>query len=163
MEKVIFGAQDLTRSLGEIVWSVNPKHDNVSSFIAFVRNYVDEFLEDSDISYSIVESVSNDEMLLTPELRRNLFLIIKESINNSVKHGNPKVITIRMEFTDSGFTIVILDDGLGFDVQIAAQSSRVIGGNGLQGMRERAEKVGARLEVKSSQGKGSSIAVEGPL
>jgi signal transduction histidine kinase len=163
MEKVIYGAQDLTKSLGEIVWSVNPKHDNVSSFIAFVRNYIDEFLEDSDISYKIMEMVEEDSLVLTPELRRNLFLIVKESINNAVKHGDARNITVRLEFSESKFVVSLEDDGNGFDLSEQGTTKVGIGGNGLQGMRDRAEKVGAHLDILSSNSNGTRIVVKGPL
>jgi signal transduction histidine kinase/ligand-binding sensor domain-containing protein len=163
MEKVIHGAQDLTKSLGEIVWSVNPKHDNVSSFVAFVRNYINEFLEDSDISYSMLESLQDDSLVLTPELRRNLFLIVKESINNAVKHGSAKNITVRLDFKDENFVVSVEDDGDGFDVREQFQIGNGTGGNGLQGMRDRAEKVNASFDIFTAKGHGTRIVVRGSL
>jgi PAS domain S-box-containing protein len=98
----------------------------------------------------------NDKMALPPEVGTNLFRIAQEALTNCAKYSQAERISITASVDESGLTLTISDDGVGFDVKRAR-------GPGLTMMRQRAEFVGGRLQVESHPGEGTRIAVFVPL
>jgi PAS domain S-box-containing protein len=91
-------------------------------------------------------------------LHTELYHIALEALNNALKHANAQSVQVDLRYEDAGIQLEICDDGIGFDPAIA----RLGGGLGLAGMRERAQRIGALLEVDSAVGKGTSILVRVP-
>ena len=81
----------------------------------------------------------------------NLYRIIQESVNNSLKYAQPKNISLRFDKTSAGFQVVIADDGTGFDEQ------QITPGNGLSNMRKRARELQGDLTITSAVGKGTQV------
>lgn len=90
-----------------------------------------------------------------------LFRIMQEAVTNIVKHARAANAHILVEFGPQMFAGQVEDDGVGFDPD--AEQGPDGTGLGLQGMKERADLVGARLEVTSTPGQGSRVKVEMPL
>lgn len=151
---------DLIRSLGEIVWTINPSDDYLDNMLAYFRVYIHRFMEGSGLSYEINFPETECRRNVHPDLKRNLFLILKESLNNIVKHARAhKVIIIFLMRKDDNYILTVQDDGDGFDVEDAATFS----GNGLHNMRNRAWAINARVIYRSHAGEGASISIEGGL
>jgi signal transduction histidine kinase len=94
-------------------------------------------------------------MPLPEFIENNLFRIGQEAVTNALKHASPRKIEILIEFSPAHVALKISDDGKGFEV---ADSLKFSSGHfGLQGMRERAKRMGGRLEIESSPGLGASI------
>ncbi len=91
----------------------------------------------------------------------NLLLLAQEAMNNALKHGEPRSILVRLEFSVDALRLTVEDDGRGFD-PAAAQTPRE-GHFGIQGMRERVKRLGGGLEIQSTLGKGTCVAVTVPL
>jgi len=85
------------------------------------------------------------------DVKQNLYLIFKEAINNSIKHGNCKHITLEANFRNDVLEISVTDDGKGFD------ETKTYKGNGLKNMESRASQIGGRIKIKSSAESGTSI------
>lgn len=86
----------------------------------------------------------------------NLLLVVQEAIYNAIRHASPTTIDVGVAFTaDGGLTVWVRDDGAGFCVGTEAGPAQ--GHFGLQGMRERIERLGGGLEIKSSSGSGTTI------
>lgn len=85
----------------------------------------------------------------------NLLLLAQEALTNAVKHAAPQTITVRVSFAPDSITLVIQDDGRGFDP--ASAPSLKEGHFGLQGMRERIKRLGGTLEIASASGTGTRI------
>ncbi|MGH2644576.1 MAG: sensor histidine kinase, partial [Chitinophagaceae bacterium] len=152
--------QDLIRSLGEIVWTINPSNDYLDNMLAYFRVYIHRFMEGSGLSYEINFSEMENKRSIHPDLKRNLFLILKESLNNVVKHAHAHHVTITFsKQKDDKYMLTIQDDGEGFDVQ----DTGVFSGNGLHNMRNRAWAINARVIYRSHGGEGTGISVEGAL
>lgn len=90
----------------------------------------------------------------------NLLLIVQESVFNAIRHGNPDCVDVGIAFRvhDGSVELSIRDDGAGFVV--GAQRGPEQGHFGLQGMRERAERLGGRLTVQSLPGNGTLVRCE---
>jgi signal transduction histidine kinase len=92
------------------------------------------------------------ELPLTAEVRHNLYLASKESLNNIVKHAAASEVWIRLQFNGSVFTFSIEDNGRGFD-----PARQPVRGNGLPNMRKRLEDAGGQCELESAPGKGTRV------
>jgi signal transduction histidine kinase len=92
---------------------------------------------------------------LPPEIETALYRIVQESLTNVVKHARARRVSLVLQRRPRAVSIVIEDDGAGFDPSALDDH-----GLGLVGMRERLALVGGRLEVESSAGRGTTIAVE---
>jgi signal transduction histidine kinase len=91
-----------------------------------------------------------------PEIEEGLYRIAQEALNNALKHARANSVKVSLQQAESRVMLVVLDDGTGFDLRIARRA----GGFGLRGMEERANRLGGRLLVQSSPGKGTEIRVE---
>ncbi len=95
------------------------------------------------------------EVKLPSEVEEALYRIVQEALNNALKHAAASAVTVTIHAEDQAAEIEVVDDGTGFDPQTANAG----GGMGLTTMRERAEKMGARLEVESAPGQGTTVKV----
>ncbi len=95
------------------------------------------------------------EVKLPSEVEEALYRIVQEALNNALKHAAASAVTVTIHAEEQAAEIEVVDDGTGFDPQTANAG----GGMGLTTMRERAEKMGARLEVESAPGQGTTVKV----
>jgi signal transduction histidine kinase len=100
-----------------------------------------------------------DERALPADVERELFRIAQEAVNNALKHAAARRIDVRLLMAPPLVTLIVRDDGRGFDPDAAhIQSKRL----GLTSMRERAEALGARLTVESAPGAGTTVRTKVP-
>lgn len=104
-------------------------------------------------------SVDGDERLVSPEVRDELFLVLREAVRNAVAHSGASTIEVGLSVDPHKFEAVIEDDGCGFDPAAAASA----GGSGLASMRERVSLMGGTFGSKSGPGIGTRISVLVPL
>jgi signal transduction histidine kinase len=93
---------------------------------------------------------------LSPEVEEGLYRVAQEALNNALKHAYASSVTVYLHQDERVVTLEIADDGTGFDPIAARQR----GGFGLRGMEERAARLGGKLRVQSSPGKGTRVRVE---
>jgi signal transduction histidine kinase len=96
---------------------------------------------------------------LPPGVEDDLLRIGQEALTNAVRHGNANRITVALKYEPETFHLIVRDDGRGFDTTAAVPPGHF----GLVGMRERAQVIGARLEVHSRAGEGTQVDVLMPL
>lgn len=126
-------------------------------FVPALHSYALERLTPAGIKVTF-ETAGAEQRFPGP-VETALFRILQEAVNNIARHSRAQRVNLRLEFKDSHFTALVEDDGVGFDpLKLAGGSAE--GGLGLQGMKERAELVGARLEIVSQPGSGTRIKVE---
>jgi signal transduction histidine kinase len=87
------------------------------------------------------------------EVRREVFLIFKEAINNAARHSGCTQVDVELAGSGGDLSITVADDGRGFDIDMAAAS------NGLLNMRLRAERIGALFEITSAAGRGTRASI----
>jgi signal transduction histidine kinase len=138
--------------MSEIIWALNPRNDTLDSFTAYIRQYASSYLESAGLEVRFLFPGSVPAILMSSELRRNLFLIVKEALHNVVKHAGAKNVHLELLFSEPVLRINLADDGQGFS------DEKVQGtGNGLQNMRKRAEEIGGRFDMESKPGFGTTI------
>jgi len=155
-------ARGLIESAGDMVWSVDPRRDDLGSLAARIRHYAAEILEVERITWSLDGPEGAEQTPLGAEQRRDIYLIFKEAIRNAVRHGRPSRLTLWLGIEGGAIAGEIRDDGSGF-VPDRDGPGDGGGGIGLRSMQERAENLGGELEVESSLGRGTRVRVTVPL
>lgn len=147
-------SRHVTESLSDIVWSINPKNDDLEIMIARMQRYATEMFEARNIQYSFsIPEPSGNEVMIPMSKRQHIYLIFKEAVNNLAKYSCAKNASITIAFIESTFKMVIKDDGVGFDLLSSA------GGNGVLNMRKRAQEAGGSLQIWSNPGQGTEISL----
>jgi signal transduction histidine kinase len=146
-------ARDTTHSLDEIVWAVNPSNDTLDSLITYACKYAQEYLAVAGLRYRAEVPPQLPALIIPPEVRHNVFLTVKEAVNNIVKHAQASEARIRLRLQPGHFTLEIEDDGHGIgslDTQAAQARS------GLRNMRKRMEDIHGEFSI-SGGAKGGTI------
>ena len=160
LDRIYDTSRELTRSLDEIVWAVNPKHDTLDSLANYLGNFAQEYLVSINIRCRLDMSLQLPHWPITAEVRHDVFLAFKEALHNVVKHSGADRVTVSLTTDAAGFQVIIQDNGRGFDVAAAEnnwETQRLGRGNGLKNLRQRLEKIGGRCEIKSETGSGTEI------
>lgn len=151
--KLSLAADQTVRALEEIVWAVRPGSDTLQSLIDYVAHFANE-LFDSDSMRCRMDLPSQLPALpLPPEIRHNIFLIVKEALTNALKHSNAREVRVQARLDGASLQILVADDGKGFDPALLADGRR----NGMGNMRRRAAAINARLDLQSAPGKGTTV------
>jgi signal transduction histidine kinase/ligand-binding sensor domain-containing protein len=157
ISKITNNSQYMMEAMDDIVWSIKPDNDNMQKIVARMREYASSILEPKDvaISFSVGENIY--DLKLNMEMRRDVFLIFKEAVNNSAKYSHCTKIEIRITHENKKLNISINDNGVGFDVHTADS------GNGLGNMQKRAESLHGVINIKSDQNTGTEISLAVPV
>jgi len=155
LDRIYSTSRELTRSMDEIVWAVNPQHDTLDSLASYLGNFAQEYLVSIHIRCRLEVPLHLPHWPITAEMRHNVFLAFKEVLHNIVKHSSAKEVSVFLATETASFTLIIRDDGAGFDP--ATVPERPGRGNGLKNLRQRLEKLGGHCEVHSTPGAGTEI------
>ncbi|MFN5333812.1 MAG: ATP-binding protein, partial [Bacteroidota bacterium] len=154
LEQIGQSALTAGESMDEIIWSVNPKHDGAEDTFIRLRKYISEQLETHQIDYAIHFPEADAGWKMNMQLRRDLWMICKEAVNNSIKYAKCDKLTIEIKRINGMMEGLISDDGIGFDLVAAEHKKR----NGLRNMKERVAKYKrGRFEVKTEKGRGTQL------
>jgi signal transduction histidine kinase len=155
ISKISFNANELMTKMNAIIWSMNTSNDTLGSTIAYIRSYASEYLDNFKIDYKINSPQTIPDVELTGGKRRNIFLVVKESLNNIMKHANAASVLLNIKTNNQQFVIEISDDGIG----INATKLNAFG-NGLKNMQRRIESIGGKFSILSQAG--TTITIEVP-
>jgi signal transduction histidine kinase/ligand-binding sensor domain-containing protein len=156
-------ARGLMEVMGDIVWSIDPRRDDLNNLILRIRQFASDALEAQGIAWDFQVPPEPDRMKLTPEQRRHVFLIIKEAINNVMRHAGATTVRLTLSVTHHQLQMQVLDNGRGFSPPPPDSSAGACSGYGLGNMRERAAKLRGSLQVKSQPAEGTCIILKVPL
>lgn len=151
LNKISDISRQLVDNMSDIVWVVNPSRDSLHDLILRLKDNYSELLNSMGISFRAKNLEKLQDVKLPMDVKQNLYLIFKEAINNSIKHGNCKQITLESNLRNDVLEISLSDDGIGFDESIISK------GNGLKNMENRAAQINGRIKIKSSANTGTSI------
>jgi signal transduction histidine kinase len=160
LEQISKSAQSTVESISDLIWSVKPHPDFLNDMADRLREYAGKVLETQDIDYKIDIPRILPVLDLDIEVRRNVYLLFKEAINNAVKHSQCNTLNIKMSATKSLISMHVSDNGIGFDPKAKMESGV---GLGLSNMSKRAREIGGEFKIESSPGKGTTISFNLPL
>ena len=148
-------SRDTVDAMSDIVWAVNPKRDQLRDLTRRMRRFADDILGARNIELSF--AAPDSDLKLGSDLRRSLFLIFKEAVNNIVRHSRCTSVTVHLSVEHGWLVLKVSDNGKGID------SSSSIEGVGLGSMVQRAQELGGTLNVLSPNGTGTTLTLKLPL
>ena len=151
-------AQQLDRDVDHLVWELRPTALDDLGLRAALANYIQDWSQRASISAELhTTGLTTDR--LASEIETTLYRIAQEALTNIAKHARAGHVEIILERRADQVSLIVEDDGVGFDPAGVNAERR---GFGLLGMQERAALVGARLEIESAPGEGTTIFVRMP-
>jgi signal transduction histidine kinase len=150
-------ARTLVSGLDVIVWAIDPKRDSLQSFADYLGSYATELLAASNVVCRLRIPIECDAVTLPGAARHNLFLAVKEALNNVIRHASATEVELQMTWADHRLEIVIADNGRGFD------GSAIRRGHGLVNLQERLKTLNGQCHIESQPGKGTTVKFIVPL
>ncbi|MDB6021680.1 MAG: Two component regulator, sensor protein [Pedosphaera sp.] len=151
-------AREQAQTLDEIVWTVDPKNDTLTKLAAYMAVYVEEFFNATDIRCRLDIPPGLPPSPVSADLRHNLFLTVKEALNNIIKHARASEVLIRFATNQDRLEVFIEDNGRGFVFETRDQF-----GNGLCNMEHRVREMDGEFALSTQPGKGTKIHFQVPL
>lgn len=147
IDRISASANELLNNMNAIIWTMNNSNDTFGNLVAYIRSYALEYFENTGINCSVSIEANLPDFVVDGQVRRNVFLVAKEALNNILKHAKATEVLLTLKRQDSGISFYIQDNGLGIDLNNIRQF-----GNGLKNMKKRMEKSGITLNIENSNG-----------
>lgn len=154
LEKIKAYSSGLMESMSDIVWAVNPANDTIGRILIRMKELAAELLEPLQVSYRFVHDLEMDNLRISLEQRKNIYLIYKEALNNLAKYSGASEVEVRLCCEDNVLLLAVEDNGCGFP------ANQTFSGNGLKNMQARAEEMNAELSIFSEKGRGSALTLK---
>lgn len=150
-------SRESAASMRDIVWAINPKRDRLLDLTRRMRGFASDILTSRDIEFRFSAPDRDHELKLSPEVRRDVFLIFKEAINNIVRHANCTKADIELRVEGQQLILMVSDNGKGL---VSSENGE---GHGISSMRRRAKNYGGNLEIRSNPGNGTTFRLTVPI
>jgi len=145
-------SRELAESLDGIVWAVDPRKDRLEHLGSYLIAYAEEFLGCAELRFRFEMPAVLPEIPLSAKVRHSVFLVLKEALNNVVKHAQANEVRLGLSVRDGCLEFAVSDDGRGFDTR--GPSS---GRSGLENMRRRLAELGGTCEIASASNCGTRL------
>nr|MDA3880312.1 ATP-binding protein [Prolixibacteraceae bacterium] len=142
-------------SMRDIIWFINPQNESFEKLVEYMKDFAAKILHTIDFSFDAGQAVLVSDLHL--RIKRNLYLIFKETLNNIVKHSKASKVEIHLMNRNNELMLIIVDNGTGFD------SSKEFTGMGLSSITKRAKEIGGNLEIESKLKLGTTTKLTIPL
>jgi signal transduction histidine kinase len=155
IEKISNSANEVLNKMNAIIWSMNSSNDTLDSLISYIRVYAIEYFEGTEIDCKVTMPQEIPFKELNGDKRRNIFLCVKETLNNTLKHSKASKVNINIE-TNHSLHITIADNGQGIDQEKIRKF-----GNGLKNIERRMKSIGGNYTISNNNG--TQTKLESPL
>src|SRR5947208_7409291 len=132
----------MVRQLDAIVWAVDPENDTLEALAAYVSQFVEEFFADSSIRCRMKAPPMLPEIRLTTDVRHNLFLAVREALNNVARHSRATEASVHLAAENGAVVLRIEDNGQGFTV--GTSTAR----HGLENIKRRLAEIGGLCSIE---------------
>lgn len=147
IDRISSSANELLNKMNAIIWSMNSQHDTIENLIAYMRTYIADYLEDTNVETSITIENCTLNKEISGDKRRNIFLSVKEVVHNIVKHSQATRADIIIYCDHDLLKITIRDNGIGIDTENIRQFS-----NGLRILKSRMQRIGGLFDIQKTDG-----------
>jgi signal transduction histidine kinase len=158
VQKISEKARELIDNIGEIIWAINPRNDQLDNLTSYLREFASEYFEMASMNCRFDFPAEMPSRQLSAEVRRNIFLTMKEAINNAVKHSGATSAQLSCRASDYEVEFSIQDNGRGLVIENLSGQ-----GNGLVNMKKRIEEISGNFLIESQPGNGTTIRLTVPL
>ncbi|HKP84798.1 MAG TPA: ATP-binding protein [Blastocatellia bacterium] len=161
-------SNELMEAMSDIVWAINPQKDYLSDLSQRMRRYASDIFTACQISFRFRAPALEQDIQLGANIRREVFLIFKETVNNAVRHSECSEVVLDLSVEGDWIVLSINDNGKGFNPALVKASTGFLtsqhrGGNGLASMRRRAREMGGQFDIKTSAGRGARMTLKLPI
>lgn len=146
IHKISQSADEVLNKMNAIIWSMNSGNDTLDNLLSYIRSYSLEYLDNTNIDCKVEIPDEIPDKEITGDKRRNVFLCVKETLNNILKHSGASAVNIKVELNHS-LKIQIADNGKGIDMENLRRF-----GNGLKNINRRMESIGGSFKIENNNG-----------
>jgi signal transduction histidine kinase len=154
LDKIITNANALVDSMGDIIWAMNTNNDSINGLMQYIKLYAEDYLNEHEIGFQFSWDAAQGAIHIQGDKRRNILLVIKEILHNTVKHAHANKVSMDVSIVNNTLQLLVKDDGLGFSESDVKQFS-----NGILNMQERIKKIGGEIQIKNHQGTQTSLQI----
>ncbi|MBK7307889.1 MAG: hypothetical protein IPI88_13215 [Chitinophagaceae bacterium] len=144
--KIETTSRDMIQNMSDIVWSINPNNDTLEKLIYRLQQFCTDVFDKPGIQYHLTVDEEIKSKVLSMQLRRDIFLICKEIINNAAKYSKAANFNLSLSLKQKTIVLVASDDGVGFNENAISK------GNGLMNIRQRVNTYKGEVELTSDSG-----------
>jgi signal transduction histidine kinase/streptogramin lyase len=150
-------SRELSESMNDIVWSVNPRRDHAHDLTQRMRRFASDVLAGSNIEFTFRPGFPEETIVLSPEMRREVYLIFKEAVNNIARHSESTCVQIEISISAQTLELRVEDNG--------NRVGKGCGGAGLglENMRSRARAIGGHIEFGCGTLGGRQVLLRAPV
>lgn len=157
IQRISKGIRDVMDNMNDIIWAVSRDDHNTKLFSSRIKDFYHEIFDHAGITTHYEIDDETEKQLKDMTIRRNLMLITKEAINNSMKHSSATEIVIRLGTVGEYVELFIKDNGQGIPAEIPTR------GHGLDNMKQRSENMGGNLDIVSNPQQGTMVLCRVPI
>ncbi|MEO8769495.1 MAG: histidine kinase [Ferruginibacter sp.] len=150
-------SKEMVEKISDIVWAINPENDSFDRIISKLKVFAFNLCAGKGIELHLHVDDSMQNLYPPMHIKRNLYLFMKEAINNAIKYSGAKNIYFSLRLMEEQIIACINDDGKGFNNSVSYQ------GNGLKNMKARAMNLDAKFDIDSASGEGTKISLQFPF
>jgi signal transduction histidine kinase/ligand-binding sensor domain-containing protein len=155
LDKMGETSREMVGNMSDIVWAINPENDSFEKMLSRMQNLAAELCTAKNIELHFTADEKLNQLQLSMEQRRNIYLIFKEALNNALKYAGCRNMRIELRRENHSLVLSVKDDGKGFNERAVSENKR--GGNGLKNMRDRAAEINGELIIHTEENKGTQI------
>ncbi|MBK8608390.1 MAG: hypothetical protein IPL84_00040 [Chitinophagaceae bacterium] len=139
-------SRDMIQNMSDIVWSINPNNDTMEKLIYRLQQFCGDVFDKPEIQYHFTVDEAIKSKILNMQLRRDIYLICKEIINNAAKYSQATNFNLSLSLKQKTIILTAHDNGIGFDENTVSK------GNGLMNIRQRVNTYNGEVDLKSDSG-----------
>jgi signal transduction histidine kinase/ligand-binding sensor domain-containing protein len=144
--KIETTSRDMIQNMSDIVWSINPNNDTMEKLIYRLQQFCTDVFDKPGIQYHLTADEEIKSKILSMQLRRDIFLICKEIINNAAKYSKANNFNLSLSLKQKTIVVIASDDGVGFN------ETAISKGNGLVNIRQRVNTYSGNVNLISNKG-----------
>jgi len=164
INKVGITSSDMISEMNDIVWTINPRNDGMEKIFQRMESFARPLLLTKNIRFEFNYENHIEHLNLSMEKRKNLYLIFKEIVNNTLKYSSADLLQIEITLSNHHLLFSARDNGIGFyPVQMEEHAAKSLSGNGLNNMKRRAAEMNGAFEIHSQPGAGTAIYLKFPI
>ena len=160
LDNLVESSHDIAKKVREVIWTINARHDTLSSIIHYFDTYAEDLFEPTDMLVRTSIPSNLPDVLINGDSRKVLLMCFKETLNNAYKHAHATEIHIAFTTDNHLLTITIADNGVGFDPSVLTASTT--NGNGLVNLQERMKGIYGQCIIQTSP-QGTQVVLSLPI
>lgn len=147
IDKISASANELLNNMNAIIWTMSSSNNTLADMVAYIRSYSQEYFENTGVTCKIEIPDHVPDIKVSSQIRRNVYLVVKEALNNILKHAKATTVSIVLKHESAGLTLYIQDNGTGINFEKIRRF-----GNGLVNMKRRMDEMNIDFLIKNNEG-----------